>query len=85
MQTGGSLFGATSTKSNFFSYAMSNASFKETVPLFWPSSSINWTSFALICSLIGNSCFIIKHLLKSKKDWLYKPTHLLNKVLIYIL
>jgi len=36
LQTGGSAFGATRTKSNFFSKAISKASFKETVPLFSP-------------------------------------------------
>lgn len=64
MQTTGFAFGATNTKSKSLSSAFFKASSKETNPIFSPSAPINWTSLALICLLIGNSCFMLKHLHK---------------------
>ena len=56
-------------KSNLASAAISKASSIPTTPSFSPFAPISWTSFALIFSLISNSCFILKHLHKNKIDF----------------
>jgi len=48
LQTGGSAFWATSTKSSFFFFAFLIAFSKETIPTCSPSESINLTLSALI-------------------------------------
>jgi hypothetical protein len=64
LQTGGSVFGATKARSKSLSSASSRASSIGKVPNFSPFSPITWTTFSLICPLIGNSCLIVKHLQK---------------------
>ena len=57
------IFLRSTSKGGFSAFADESLKNLNPVISFSPFSPINCTSFALICSLIGNSCFIVKHLL----------------------